>query len=127
MNVQSLNHINLRVPPNEINGLKDFYCGVIGLTEGWRPPFASRGFWLYAGDSPIVHLVERAPGEPTAAGSGSAVDHVALKCTGLQEAITRLRELNVEFAVSKVPVQGDTQLLLRDPVGMGIELTFSEG
>ena len=30
----------------------------MGLTEGERPAFPFRGYWLYLGGIPVVHLVE---------------------------------------------------------------------
>lgn len=125
MPVQSIHHVNLRVGPEELLELRFFYCDVLGLTEGWRPPFASRGYWLYADSLPIVHLVERSPGEPEHRGVG-VIDHVALRCSKLNETLAHLRDRGIEFSVTQVPVTGEMQVLLHDPIGTGIELTFSE-
>jgi len=124
MTIQSIHHINLRVASSEIRGLRDFYCDVLGLTEGWRPPFISRGYWLYANDVPIVHLVESLPDEAPRARPGGAIDHVALRCADLEQAIARLSARQIQFSKSEVPVLGDIQLLFCDPVGSVIELTF---
>lgn len=123
MSILSIAHVNLRVPPERIRELKDFYCAVLGLSEGWRPPFASRGHWLYAQGEPIVHLVESSPGESRELRSG-AIDHVALRCTDLEGTVARLQKYGVGFATSRVPEVGDVQLLFKDPVGTGVELTF---
>lgn len=124
MRVLSIAHINLRVPPDRIREVRDFYCKVLGLTEGWRPRFASRGYWLYVADAPIVHLVETSPGESANLRTG-AIDHVALQCIGLKETIARLQECGVSFRTSRVPDVGDIQLMFKDPVGVGVELSFS--
>lgn len=126
MAVQSIHHVNLRVRPDEIQELRIFYCDVLGLTEGWRPPFASRGDWLYASSMPIVHLVERSPGESDRH-DGGAIDHVALRCSNLAETLAHLKNRNVEFSVTQVPVTEEMQILFHDPVGTGIELTFAKG
>ena len=123
MHVDALHHVNLRIAPARIRSVRDFYCDVLGLKEGWRPPFASKGFWLYAGDAPIVHLVETSPGESRS--DGGAIDHVSLKCTNLEETETHLKRCGIQYSVSHVPVTGDTQLFLRDPLGTGVELTFN--
>src|SRR5262245_35287262 len=58
MPVQAIDHINIRAPAALVGEMKDFYQRVLGLSSGWRPPFKSRGHWLYLEDKPIVHLVE---------------------------------------------------------------------
>lgn len=123
MHVHAVHHVNLRIAPGEIRALRDFYCDVLGLREGWRPPFASKGYWLYAGDAPIVHLVETSPGESRA--RGGAIDHVSFRCTSLEGAKTQLQRRGIEYSITQVPVTGDTQIFLHDPVGTGVELTFS--
>src|SRR5262245_15397 len=60
--------------------LRDFYCSVIGLTEGPRPNFASFGYWLYARDKPILHLTEAGPDEMRKGGITTTFDHVAFRC-----------------------------------------------
>jgi catechol 2,3-dioxygenase-like lactoylglutathione lyase family enzyme len=126
MAVQVLHHVNLRVRPEDIRKLRDFYCDVVGLMEGWRPPFRSSGYWLYAGDSPVVHLVEKGQGELDDGGDyGKAViDHVAFRCTDSESMAARLREHGIRYAVSEVPELGDLQFLFRDPLGNGVELSF---
>lgn len=117
--VKSLHHVNIRASAEQIAQLRRFYCEVLGLTEGWRPPFASRGAWLYAGEAPVIHLVE-ADGDAT---RGGAIDHVAFECSDLQPLIERLRACSVAYALSEVPVSNDVQVLFRDPLGTGVELT----
>ncbi|MEL6480576.1 MAG: VOC family protein, partial [Pseudomonadota bacterium] len=50
-----LDHVNLRT--GHLDKMIRWYSDVLGLSEGWRPPFAFPGAWLYAGDTPVVHLV----------------------------------------------------------------------
>lgn len=125
MPVHAVHHVNLRIAPHEIRALRDFYCDVLGLEEGWRPPFASKGYWLYAGGVPIVHLVETGVGETRP--RGGAIDHVSFKCTNLDETTAQLQRHGIKYSVTHVPVTGDTQLFLHDPVGTGVELTFIAG
>ena len=115
--------MNIRAPATDIAKLKQFYCEIVGLSEGWRPPFRSLGFWLYAGEQPIVHLVEgEVPGE-----GSRGVDHVAFSCADLTPMIERLRSRGIEFSLTEVPSLGCQQLLFRDPLGIGVELTTSHG
>ena len=125
MAVQVLHHVNLRVRPEDIRKLRDFYCDVVGLTEGWRPPFKSLGYWLYAGVAPVVHLVEKGRDELNADYGKSVIDHVAFRCSDSEGMAARLREHGIHYAISEVPELGDLQFLFRDPVGNGVELSFS--
>ena len=113
--------MNIRAPAADIARLKQFYCDVLGLAEGWRPPFESRGFWLYAGRHPLVHLVEGDSGQSAVAGPG--IDHIAFRCADLDLCMARLRERGLEYRVTQVPTLGQRQIVLRDPLGTGVEIT----
>ena len=115
--------MNIRAPAGDIARLRDFYCEIVGLREGWRPPFKSRGHWLYGGPHPLVHLVES--GENLGLASGGGVDHVAFRCSDLAPMIERLRNRGIDYQLSRVPSLGDEQLLFRDPLGIGVELTVA--
>jgi catechol 2,3-dioxygenase-like lactoylglutathione lyase family enzyme len=73
-------HVNVRCA--DLEQTRQFYERFTGLKVGDRPPFSSRGYWLYAGAVPVVHLVERRPAEPEVHGSG-AIDRVAFEGTDL--------------------------------------------
>ena len=121
MTIEAIHHVNIRAQASDIAKLRHFYCEIVGLREGWRPPFESRGHWLYAGPHPVVHLVEGDDDAGNASGGG--VDHVAFRCSDLAPMIERLRERGIDFSLSRVPSLGDQQLLFRDPLGIGVELT----
>ena len=121
MTIEAIHHVNIRASATHIARLKDFYCDVVGLRDGWRPPFESRGHWLYAGPHPVVHLVEGDDEESDRASGG--VDHVAFRCADLAPMIERLRSRGIGFELSQLPCLGDQQLLFRDPLGIGVELT----
>jgi catechol 2,3-dioxygenase-like lactoylglutathione lyase family enzyme len=124
MLVQNLLHINIRVPQAQLAGCRDFYCNVLGLTEGPRPPFESVGFWLYADDAPLVHLVAGAAEMPGRVAGHPSLDHVAFSCKGLRSTLARLNANAVRYSISRVPVLNLTQVNLTDPAGVGIELSF---
>src|SRR5690242_12057432 len=100
MPVRGLHHVNLRGSPAQIRGMRDFYCNVLGLREGPRPPFISAGAWLYAGKSPLVHLVEDPSASHASGSQGPAVDHVAFACQGLKEWRQRLEAQGVAYTIS---------------------------
>lgn len=122
-----LDHVNLRVPPEEIDALGTFYVDVVGLRIGPRPPFRSPGVWLYAGEDPIVHLSQLRAEEtiPALDERGSGFNHVAFACTGFAAARARLEAHGVDYRVSEVPLTHQRQIFFRDPSGVGIELLFA--
>jgi len=119
--IRAIDHVNIRAPADDIAKLKQFYCDVIGLIDGWRPEFKSRGHWLYAGAQPLVHLVEgdMVHGDDESAG----VDHVSFLSDDLDSFIEKLRLRGIEFQLNRVPTLGHHQLLTRDPLGIGVEIT----
>lgn len=130
MPVHRLDHINLRVSGAAFAALRDFYCRILGLRIGDRPPLESKGLWLYAGGAPIVHLVEASEGTGTSAattGSGVALDHIAFECSDLEQILGRLATFDVPSAVRVNSVTGQIQLRLEDPSGLRIELLFPLG
>jgi catechol-2,3-dioxygenase len=120
-----LNHFNLRAPQELMEKLRDFYCDVVGLTVGMRPPFKFSGYWLYAGEQPVLHLAEAAAGEVRAADTATTFDHVAFNCTGLAEFEGRLARLGIRYRMNRVPQTNQVQLFVRDPAGNGVELNFA--
>ncbi len=83
MPVLSINHFNLRADSALTRRLRDFYVDVVGMTEGWRPPFDFPGHWLYLGDQPVLHLVADDQAAAVPAAQRPILDHVAFSCTGL--------------------------------------------
>src|SRR5215212_8621967 len=100
MPIERFEHVNIRSA--DVDRARDFYVAALGLRVGDRPPFASLGYWLYLGDHPVVHLVQRASGEPSAAGSGN-VDHIAFRGTDLDATRETLRAARIEFREAVVP------------------------
>ena len=125
MPVQNIHHLNIRAQRELVARLKDFYVGVLGLSEGWRPPFQSTGHWLYVGDRPVVHLVEDERVGPGPGGRGPIVDHVAFACTGLREVEQALGRRQIPFRRTEVPGTPIVQLIFADPAGNGVELQFA--
>lgn len=128
MAVTGLNHINFRGPRSLLDAMRDFYCDVVGLTEGPRPPFAGFGYWLYARDQAVVHLYQAEPDEARNLGSpATTFDHIAFACDEAAEVETRLAALGVAHRVTSVPATGVKQIFLTDPAGNRLELQFAAG
>ena len=117
----ALQHINIRCVNAE--AARDFYVELLGLRVGPRPPFLSRGYWLYAGDDPIVHLVQKEPAGSRQPLAG-ALNHIAFEGTGLEATRDRLRAHNISFREETVPRDGTVQIFLTDPDGVPLELNF---
>jgi catechol 2,3-dioxygenase-like lactoylglutathione lyase family enzyme len=127
-----LDHFTLRTrkPAETVR----FYTDVLGVKEGWRPPFNFPGHWLYQGEIPIVHIITIAEnerevrayvGERTNDGPGSgSVDHIAFRCQGLDTYQDRLLELGYTFHERVVPMLDQHQLFVKDPNGIMLELVF---
>jgi catechol 2,3-dioxygenase-like lactoylglutathione lyase family enzyme len=124
--VDGVHHVNLRASVADIAVLKQFYCEVVGLRLGPRPPLRVRGFWLYAGDSPVLHLTEAPAREVLTpiAKRESALNHVAFRCAGLEATLARLKAANVPYSISVLPETGETQVFFEDPLQLGVELSF---
>ena len=121
MSVLALEHVNIAGPAELIERVRDFYVNVVGLVEGFRPPFQSRGFWLYAGDVAVIHL--RVSDAEATSGAG-ALDHFALNCDDLEPLLVRLRSAGIPWEQDSVPGAPVTQIFVRDPAGVGVELSF---
>jgi catechol 2,3-dioxygenase-like lactoylglutathione lyase family enzyme len=121
MKIEAFEHVNIRTA--DVERARDFYVTALGLRVGDRPPFASVGYWLYLGDQPVVHLVQRAPGESAVAGSGN-VDHIAFRGIDLDGTRQTLRAAGVEFREAVVPRDHSIQIFLHDPDGLKLELNF---
>ena len=125
MTTLGLNHVNLHARRELLDALKDFYCSVVGLHVGPRPTFRNFGYWLYAGDRPVVHLWEADPDEVRHANAAGTFDHVAFDCANLSAVEAALRERSVSYKKAQPPGTNQTQLFLTDPAGNGVELNFA--
>jgi catechol 2,3-dioxygenase-like lactoylglutathione lyase family enzyme len=121
MPVTAFQHVNSRSA--DVERTKDFYVR-LGLRVGDRPPFASRGYWMYLGDQPVLHLVQRRDGEPAQEGSGN-LDHVAFQATDLEGTRRLLAEAGLSFREAVVPRDHTVQIFVRDPDGIQVELNFA--
>jgi catechol 2,3-dioxygenase-like lactoylglutathione lyase family enzyme len=106
-----------------LEAARSFLCSIIGLSEGPRPPFGVRGYWLYASGQPVIHLIEAGTALP-ARPATPRIDHVGLRIdaqewSGLLE---RLRLSGVPFELGEVPLTGERQLFVAMAPSVVIEL-----
>lgn len=119
-------HYNLRAPRALLDELRDFYCDVVGLTVGYRPPFRSFGYWLYAGEHAVLHLSEAGTGENRPAQPVGTFDHAAFRCAGRAQFEKELERRGIQYRVAVVPATRQVQIFLTDPAGNGVELNFDD-
>lgn len=107
---------------DDLDATRRFYCDLLGLTDGPRPPFSFPGAWLYAGGHPVVHVVA---GRQIPPGGTGAVDHVAFRAQGDPDALAkRLDSEGFQVASRVVPASKIRQLFCNDPSGVKVELNF---
>ena len=123
--ILSINHIQLVAEKDLVIQLRDFYCDVVGLTEGFRPAFERMGFWLYIGDKDVLHLITPKEGDGRSL-QKSSFDHIAFKTTNYQGVLQKLKTLNIAFEEKPIPGMTAHQIFLRDPAGNRVELNFDD-
>ena len=128
MQIIGLDHRGIRT--TKLEPTRRFYEDLIGLKNGHRPSaLATSGYWLYAGEKPIIHLIE---------GSGVSSDgasdcgdeltnaggqtHLALTVEGARDVVDRLKKASVPYwdRLFRNPIM--YQVFVEDPNGLLIEL-----
>jgi len=121
--ILSIIHIQLVAEKELVLQLRDFYCDVIGLTEGFRPAFERFGFWLYIGDKDVLHIITPKKDDGRSA-KKSSFDHIAFKTSNYVGVLEKLKSLNISFEEKLIPGMKAHQIFLRDPAGNRVELNF---
>ena len=121
--ILSINHIQLVAEKDLVMKLRDFYCDVVGLSEGFRPAFERFGFWLYIGDKDVLHIITPKEGDGRSP-QKSSFDHVAFKTANYQAVLKKLESLNITFEEKPIPGMTAHQIFLCDPAGNRVELNF---
>ena len=128
--VMEMEHV--LVLSDDIESTRDFYCQAVGLHVGARPDLEFPGFWLYAGETPCLHVADRraylrhaawlglaVPHEPP--GSGP-VDHIAFNASDYDSVTARLEEAGISAVRNTTAGGGIRQLFFEDPNGVRIEI-----
>ncbi len=132
MPVTRLDHIN--VLASDITAARDFFVKVLGVTDGYRPPFRSPGYWLYCDGRAIIHISDARNHEQTHVDDirgaplrgQQTVDHVAFGCDGYAEMTGRFRRDGIAYHEAVVPATEIHQVFVDGPDGLGLELQFSQ-
>lgn len=129
MQVNALDHINIIT--DDLDGTARFYAELLGLERRNGPPplTPANAQWMYAGDRPVLHInssdcprmFERGvqPGAET-----GAIHHVALACSGFDDAMARIAARGLECQTNTVAAIGLRQIFVADPNNVLLELNF---
>jgi catechol-2,3-dioxygenase len=125
VSIVAFDHYNLSAHRTDLERLRDFYVEVVGLREGPRPPIQRWGYWLYAGDAPVLHLIEARPSELRQADVAGTFNHVAFRADRYDATLASLVARGIAARPAQDPGQSLRQLFFRDPMGNGVELSFA--
>ena len=118
MTIEGMNHFN--VLTDDVDATRRFYVGILGLEEGYRPPFSFDGLWLYAGGRPILHI--SAANLPEA--RAGVIDHIAFTAKDLKATVGRLEANHIKYRLNQQAGTKLWQVFCHDPMGAMVELDF---
>ena len=130
MNVEALDHVNIIT--DKLDETAEFYGKLLGLERRDAPPplTPETATWMFdAENRAIIHINsldchraydrEITPGELT-----GALHHVALKCSGYEEVLGRLKDMGAEYQENLVEAISLRQIFTPDPNNVLLELNF---
>jgi catechol 2,3-dioxygenase-like lactoylglutathione lyase family enzyme len=121
MQLGILDHVNIRT--HKVDEMKRWYVEMLGMTEGWRPPFPFPGAWLYVGDQAYIHLIG-IDAEPEVDADNLKLEHFAFAARGIEEFAARLDAAGERYDRRVVPGSGIIQMNVWDPDGNHIHIDF---
>jgi len=119
MAILGLNHFT--VLTHDLQACKAFYIDLLGLKEGYRPPFTFPGAWLYSGDTAVLHVIA---GRALPADPRGTLDHVAFTGRDLVGTASTLTRAGVAYDLRKSPDGTQWQMFCFDPSGARVEIDF---
>jgi catechol 2,3-dioxygenase-like lactoylglutathione lyase family enzyme len=122
MQLGMLDHVNIRTA--NVEEMRRWYVDMLGMTDGWRPPFPFPGAWLYVGEQAFVHLIgidEEAEVDP----DNLKLEHFAFAAKGIDSFATRLDAAGQSYDKRVVPGSGVIQMNVWDPDGNHIHIDFA--
>ena len=122
MPIRHLDHVN--VVTANLDEMVAWYESVLGLHAGPRPDFPFGGAWLYAGNMPVVHLVQETGQDHIGSEVALKLEHFAFSATDAAEFERRLREYGDPFKKVEVRGAGLVQFHVSDPDGNHVHVDF---
>ena len=113
----ALNYINIHA--DDLEAARDFLLAVLpDLKQGYRPPFDFKGYWLYLGEQPIIHMQNRGAGM----GGRGWIDHIAFAPFDFDTEKARLDAGGFSYTIGGIPGGPIRQLFVTGPEGLKLEL-----
>ena len=118
MAVTRLHHVQVSVPRDSEDGVRAFYCGILGLAEVEKPDALKPrgGLWLAIGGTPALHF-----GAENVADRSASKRHIALEVDDLDGVRARLEHAGVATE-DGIQIPGWRRFECRDPFGNRLEL-----
>ncbi len=121
MPAHAMNHFTILT--KNVAATEAFYGELLGLKAGYRPPISRPGVWLYAGEAPILHVIDPIEMPKETAG---VLDHMAFSATGLSEVAAKLKKRGVRYDLRQQGETGTWQMFFHDVNGAKVELNFEK-
>jgi catechol 2,3-dioxygenase-like lactoylglutathione lyase family enzyme len=127
MPLEALEHYTINCA--DLDATRDFYRDVLGLEQGFRPKLGFAGYWLYAGDVPVVHLLGADGALPEnrgteQGGKTGSLDHIAFRGKDADATIAKLKSHGLAFRENQIREIKLHQVFVRDPNGIMVEMNF---
>lgn len=123
MQIGKLDHVNVRT--SQLSSMIAWYTRILGMTQGYRPDFPFQGAWMYAGDTPAVHLIGVEEDGSIGSESRLKLEHFAFSATGAASFEEKLKALSEPFRCGEVKSERLIQYNVWDPDGNHIHVDFS--
>ncbi len=119
MAILGMNHFT--VLSADLDRTLAFYCDLLGLRNGPRPPFDFPGAWLYSADTAVLHVIA---GRALPAEAAGVIDHMAFTGQDLVSTVASLQQRGIRFDLRRLVGDGTWQLFCHDPDGARVEIDF---
>lgn len=119
MTIADMNHFT--VLSSDLEKSKAFYINILGLKEGYRPPFAFPGHGCMLEIEAILHIMA---GRSMPINAAGVIDHMAFTASNLQAMVDTLRQYNIDYELQRLKGLEIWQLFCHDPDGAKVELDF---
>jgi catechol 2,3-dioxygenase-like lactoylglutathione lyase family enzyme len=119
MAISDMNHFT--VLTHDLEATRQFYIGILGLKEGYRPDLGFPGAWLYVANRAVLHVIA---GRPVPDPPAGVLDHMAFSASDLTATVAMLKARGIEYVLRKQNDSGTWQLFCYDPSGARVELDF---
>jgi catechol 2,3-dioxygenase-like lactoylglutathione lyase family enzyme len=117
--ISGMNHFT--IVAEDPKATTDYYIGLLGLEDGYRPDLGFPGAWLYSDGKAILHIIY---GRPMPNPRTGVLDHMAFSAKGLKEAQKRFDASGIKYTLNRQVGTRIWQLFSFDPNGARVELDF---